>query len=52
MSRYIADYLGMTIETASRTMTQLENDAAIGPSPTRSDRCDGTEGEPEVEIRR
>ncbi len=26
----IADYLGLTIETISRTMTQLENDAAIG----------------------
>ena len=26
----IADYLGLTIETVSRTMTQLENDAAIG----------------------
>ena len=25
----IADYLGMTIETVSRTMTQLENDGAI-----------------------
>jgi len=26
----IADYLGLTIETVSLTMTQLENDAAIG----------------------
>jgi CRP/FNR family transcriptional regulator, nitrogen fixation regulation protein len=37
MSRQdIADYLGMTIETVSRTMTQLENDAAISlPSSRR-----------------
>lgn len=26
----IGDYLGLTIETASRTMTQLEHEAAIG----------------------
>jgi CRP-like cAMP-binding protein len=25
----IGDYLGLTIETVSRTLTQLENDAAI-----------------------
>ncbi|HYS86228.1 MAG TPA: helix-turn-helix domain-containing protein, partial [Bradyrhizobium sp.] len=32
----IADYLGLTIETVSRTMTQLENDATIGlPSSRR-----------------
>jgi len=31
----IADYLGLTIETVSRTMTQLENDAAIGLSTSR-----------------
>jgi CRP/FNR family transcriptional regulator, nitrogen fixation regulation protein len=32
----IADYLGLTIETVSRTITQLENDAAIGlPSSRR-----------------
>ncbi len=31
-----ADYIGLTIETVSRTMTQLENDAAIGlPSSRR-----------------
>src|SRR6266704_578625 len=31
-----ADYLGLTIETVSRTMTQLENDATIGlPSSRR-----------------
>ena len=31
----IADYLGMTIETVSRTMTQLEKDAAIGLASAR-----------------
>lgn len=36
MSRQdIADYLGLTIETVSRTMTQLENDAAIGMTTSR-----------------
>jgi CRP/FNR family nitrogen fixation transcriptional regulator len=36
MSRQdIADYLGLTIETVSRTMTQLENDAAIGLPTSR-----------------
>jgi len=36
MSRQdIADYLGLTIETVSRTMTQLEHDAAIGLSTSR-----------------
>jgi CRP/FNR family transcriptional regulator, nitrogen fixation regulation protein len=36
MSRQdIADYLGLTIETVSRTMTQLENDAAIGLQTSR-----------------
>jgi CRP-like cAMP-binding protein len=36
MSRQdIADYLGLTIETVSRTMTQLENTAAIGLSTSR-----------------
>jgi len=36
MSRQdIADYLGLTIETVSRTMTQLENDAAIGLESSR-----------------
>jgi CRP/FNR family transcriptional regulator, nitrogen fixation regulation protein len=36
MSRQdIADYLGLTIETVSRTMTQLENDATIGLSTSR-----------------
>ena len=31
----IADYLGLTIETVSRTMTQLENEAAIGMPSSR-----------------
>jgi len=31
----IADYLGLTIETVSRTMTQLENAAAIGMTTSR-----------------
>ena len=31
----IADYLGMTIETVSRTMTQLEKDAAIDLASSR-----------------
>jgi CRP/FNR family transcriptional regulator, nitrogen fixation regulation protein len=36
MSRQdIADYLGLTIETVSRTLTQLENDAAIELSTSR-----------------
>ena len=37
MSRQdIADYLGLTIETVSRTLTQLENSAAIAlPSSRR-----------------
>jgi CRP-like cAMP-binding protein len=36
MSRQdIADYLGLTIETVSRTMTQLESAAAIGLSTSR-----------------
>jgi CRP/FNR family transcriptional regulator, nitrogen fixation regulation protein len=32
----IADYLGMTVETVSRTMTQLANDSAISLAPSRS----------------
>jgi CRP/FNR family nitrogen fixation transcriptional regulator len=40
MSRQdIADYLGLTIETVSRTMTQLENDAAIGLRPPAASCC-------------
>jgi CRP-like cAMP-binding protein len=36
MSRQdIADYLGLTIETVSRTMMQLENEAAIGMASSR-----------------
>ena len=31
----IADYLGLTIETVSRTMTQLESDASIGLPTSR-----------------
>ena len=31
----IADYLGLTIETVSRTMMQLENEAAIGMASSR-----------------
>ena len=34
--RDIADYLGLTIETVSRTLTRLESEAAISlPSPWR-----------------
>jgi CRP-like cAMP-binding protein len=36
MSRQdIADYLGLTIETVSRTMTQLENSGAIALATSR-----------------
>ena len=36
MSRQdIADYLGLTIETVSRTLTQLENTAAIAVPTSR-----------------
>jgi CRP/FNR family nitrogen fixation transcriptional regulator len=36
MSRQdIADYLGLTIETVSRTLTQLENDSAISLPTSR-----------------
>jgi CRP/FNR family nitrogen fixation transcriptional regulator len=36
MSRQdIADYLGLTIETVSRTMSQLEHEAAIGLPTSR-----------------
>ena len=36
MSRQdIADYLGLTIETVSRTLTQLENSAAIAVPSSR-----------------
>ena len=31
----IADYLGLTIETVSRTLTQLERDGFIGLPATR-----------------
>ena len=31
----IADYWGLTIETVSRTMTQLENEAAISMPSSR-----------------
>ena len=33
--RDIADYLGLTIETVSRTITQFENDAVIGVASAR-----------------
>jgi CRP/FNR family transcriptional regulator, nitrogen fixation regulation protein len=33
--RDIADYLGLTIETVSRTISQFENDALIGVASTR-----------------
>ena len=33
--RDIADYLGLSIETVSRTMTQLGNEAAIGMASSR-----------------
>jgi CRP/FNR family transcriptional regulator, nitrogen fixation regulation protein len=33
--RDIADYLGLTIETVSRTMTQFEKEAVIGLASTR-----------------
>jgi hypothetical protein len=33
--RDIADYLGLTIETVSRTITQFENDAVIGIASAR-----------------
>jgi CRP/FNR family nitrogen fixation transcriptional regulator len=33
--RDVADYLGLTIETVSRTMTQFEKEAVIGLASTR-----------------
>ncbi len=40
MSRQdIADYLGLTIETVSRTLTQLENSGAIAVPTSRASSC-------------